>query len=206
MLDDELLELVEVAGQGGRDPGRHRPLGVLQLDEQPGQLVADGPLAELRPAARRRPALELVEQLVHLVDLPLQAPQLRVARVALLQQLLGVLVERLADGVPLLLAHGHELGQIPALDHFDRGEDHVLAHAHLLLEPQVLAALVVALEPLDGLRGLGIRRRDHDAHARHLALDAGRRDHLPFRLVRVAHELHHLVLRYVRLQRRKKSA
>ena len=81
-------------------------------------------------------SLELVEEPVDLVDLPTEAPQLRVVGVALLYQLVGVLVQGAADGVALVSAYRDGLRPVSALHKIDGDKYYVLAHAHLFLLPE----------------------------------------------------------------------
>lgn len=194
VLDDELFELIQVARQRRRDAARQRPLRFFQLDQQSRQLVANGPLAQFRPVAHSRASLEFVKELIDFVNLSLESSQLRIVGVALLKELFSVFVQRLADGITLILAHGHKLGQIPALDHFDGGENHVLAHPHLFLEPKGLAAVVLAFETVGRFGGFWVRWRDQETHAGHLTFDPVAGDDLPFGFRRVVDQFTHLVL------------
>lgn len=182
VLNHQLLQLIEIARQRSCDSAGQGPLRLFQLDEEGRQLIADGSLAQFRPVAQSSSPFELIKQLVDFVDFALEASQLRIVGISLLQQLLGVLIESFADGIALILAHGHKLRQIPALDNFDGGEDHVLTHAHLLLQPKGFASVVLAFQTLGGFRGFGIRGRDQEAHAGHLTFDSIGRNDLPFRL------------------------
>ena len=81
----------------------------------------------------------------------------------------------------------------------DGSEDHILTHPHLLLEPKRLTAVVLAFEPVGRVDGLGIRRRNQQADAGHLTLDAGRRLDLPLVPLRVVEQLADLVFADARL-------
>jgi len=152
MLNDELLELVLVTWKSRCNAAVEFPIAIFQTNKNGCKLITNGPLTQLWSVAKSSTALEFIEQLIHFGDFTLQAAQLWVIGVALLEQLLSVLIERLTNGIALILTHGHKLIEIPALDHFDRSEDHVLAHPHLLLKPKALTAVILPFESVGRFR------------------------------------------------------
>ena len=73
--------------------------------------------------------------------------------------------------------------------YLDGGKDHILTHPHLLLEPKSFAAVVLAFQAVGSVNGFGVGRRNQEADAGHLHLDAGGRLNLPFVLLGVVDQL-----------------
>ena len=80
------------------------------------------------------------------------------------------------------------------LTDLDGGEDHVLAHAEVLLLPEGDEAVVVALELLCAVDGLRVGRAEDEDGAGHLALLPAAVGHLPPQHVRVVPHRADLVL------------
>ena len=192
--DHERLQSLDIPWQGG--------LAVLDdLLLELGQSDFKGVASRVESLGRvpagllfRRPSLPLVKEPIDLFDLALQPLQLGIIGIALLDEFLGIFVQGTSDRNPLLLLHGHVLLEVPGFHNLDGGEDHVLAHPEVLLLPERDHAVVVALQLLGRLDGLGIGRRQDEHGAGRLARLATGVADLPLQLVRVVLDGADLVL------------